>query len=344
MRLKELVCGELWDLLEKVRTGERLGRRDFLRLWDTQDLTGLGAVANFARERASGNFTVYRYQVHLDCTGRQIGLSSEGNGQRLVSDSAPMVPVFGPAAAGGRNPVGELRISGGLTSEQGAEDLCDLVRRVRTLYPQLHLRAFSWSELYAAAERENREPAAVLSALVEAGINSLAGGELGYLGPEGWGDGLDAVRVMERYVPWVRASAAVGLKSEFAWLTVNDGSPETLADFLLCVRELQDRWTIFEACTPLPVQPRLGGVETQSLTGFNQLRAVVAARLFLDNIPRIQSPIAAVGESVALAAQWYGADDVGGVSFPDGSEGSARVAELIRTAGREPVHPYAGAR
>jgi len=70
MRLGELVCGELSDLLEKVRSGERLGRRDFLRLWKTQDLTGLGAVANFARERISGSRTVFRYQAHVDCTGR----------------------------------------------------------------------------------------------------------------------------------------------------------------------------------------------------------------------------------------------------------------------------------
>ncbi len=344
MRLKELVCGELSDLFEKVRNSERLGRRDFLRLWNTKDLTGLGAVANFAREHASGNRTAYRYQAHLDCTGRQIGLSLEGSDQRQVCDPAPVVRLFGPDATRDKGRAGEIHISGGLTAEQGAKDLCDLVRGVRSLHPQLHLRAFSWAELYAAGEKDSLEPATVLSMLVEAGIDSLAGGELGAFGPEGWGDGLTAVRVMERYVPWVRAAAGLGLKSEFAWLTAEGGNPETMADFLLCVRELQDRWTGFEACTLLLVQPHPGGVEAPILTGFGQLRAVAAARLFMDNIPRIQSPIAAVGESVALAAQWYGADDVGGIAFPDGSEGSARVTELIRTAGRDPVDLYAGAR
>jgi len=63
MRLGELVCGELSDLLEKVGSGERLGRRDFLRLWKTQDLTGLGAVANFAASAspAAGPFSDIRH-------------------------------------------------------------------------------------------------------------------------------------------------------------------------------------------------------------------------------------------------------------------------------------------
>jgi len=217
------------------------------------------------------------------------------------------------------------------------------VQRIRTLNPQLHLRAFSWGELHAAGERDEREPDAVLSALVEAGIDSLAGGALDDAESNGPGDGLTAIQNMERYVPWIRAAAELGLKSDFAWITADDDNPEMLADFFLCLRELQDHWTVFEACIPLPFQPPLEGGQTPIPTGFNRLRAIAAARLFMDNIPRIQCPIAVVGESVALVAQWYGADDVGGIPFPDGPEGNERTIELIRTAGRDPNDLYAGA-
>jgi aminodeoxyfutalosine synthase len=352
MRLEKLVCGELSDLLAKVRSGERLGRRDFLRMWNTQDLTGLGAVANFARERASGGHTAYRYRTHLNYAGRPSAFCPECDAQRQPGEPASAARSIAPAMDGDKTcPAGEMHITGGPGAGHGVEDLCALVKTIRGFNPQLRLRAFSWSELHAATERDEREPAGVLAALLGAGIDSLAGGMPGCLNPEGTDAGLTAIQSMELCIPWVRAAAELGLRSELAWVRADD-DPETLVDTLLCIRELQDRWAVFETCAPLWIQPRSKGADTPMPTGVNQLRAIATARLFMDNIPRIQSPIAVFGESVALMAQWYGADDIGGIPFPDGPEagtagapkaGSENVIELIRTAGREPIDLYAGA-
>jgi aminodeoxyfutalosine synthase len=345
MRLEEFVCGELTDLLAKVRSGERLGRRDFLRLWDTRDLTGLGAVANFARERNSGARAFYRYQAHVNYTGHSIVACPECNAGRQAGEPATGFPHITQSGAGQRTaPSGEMHLMGGPDAGHGVEDLRALVRRIRGLNPQLHLRAFSWCELHPASERDRREPGDVLAALVEDGIDSLAGGQLADLTPEGARGGPAGIQRMEQYIPWVRAAAELGLRCEFAWVTAEGDEAEVLADLLLCVRELQDRWPVFETCTPLLFQPRADGLEKPVPTGFNQLRAIATARLFMDNMPCIRSPITVVGESVALAAQWYGADDVGGIPFPDGSEGSENAIELIRLAGRDPIDLYAGAR
>jgi aminodeoxyfutalosine synthase len=354
IRLEELVCGEMSDLLAKVQSGERLGRRDFLRLWNTRDLTGLGAVANFARERTSGDRTIYRYQAHLNYTGRPIAFCPECDARRQAGEPTPGIEYVSRANVGNRAvPVGEIHITGGTGSGHGVEDLRALVRRMRGANPQLHLRAFSWSELNAAADRDKREPAGVLAALVKDGIDSLAGGQLADLTPEDPHGGTTGIQRMEQYIPWVRAAAELGLGCEFAWVTTDGDEPEALADLLLCVRELQDRWAVIETCTPLQSRSRLAGVETPMPTGYAQLRTIAMARLVMDNIPRIESPIAVVGESVALAAQWYGADDVGGIPFQHRcAEGTTRAPaasrgdeiEHIRSAGRDPVDLYAGAR
>ncbi len=352
--LEELVCDQLLDVVEKVRSGERLGRRDFLRLWDTEDLTGLGAVANFARERASGGLTIYRHQAHLNYTGRPIVSCPECDAQQSISGTPGQVACIADASAGKPNlSIGEMHISGGTDTGLGVEDLLGLVRRIRSHTPRLHLRAFSWGNLNAVAERDGCEPAGVLSALVEAGINSLAGGALADPSPEDPDTEPATIQRMERYIPWIRAAADLSLRCDFAWILGDGDEPEGLADLLLCVRELQDRWTVFETCTPVLIQSRSRGIETLMPTGFSRLRAITIARLFMDNIPHIQSPIAAMGDSMALAAQWYGADDVGGIPFNDEFEsgsastlkvGSENVIELIRSAGREPVDLYAGAR
>jgi aminodeoxyfutalosine synthase len=353
MRAKALVGPELSDLLAKIDSGERLGRRDFVRLWDTSDLTGLGALANFARERAAGNRTMYRYRLHLDCTGHPPALCPDCGAQRW--SSGPAAATEGPFDAAARQPLPkgcEIHLSGGLGTGRRVEDLLALVYRARKLGSRSHLRAFSWTELRSAAEKDGQEPAAVLHALVEAGIESLTGGILADLTEDAPHTGQAAVREMEQFIPWIRAASEVGLKCEFTWITGNADDPEVLADLLICVRGIQDRWKIFECCVPLLFQSHSRGRAVPMPTGYNQLRAIAAARLFLDNFPHIQSPIAEVGESVAQAAQWYGADDIGGIPIPEQSgeahPGIQRTStgdaiELMRSAGRDPVDLYAGA-
>jgi aminodeoxyfutalosine synthase len=353
MRAEALVGNELSDLLPRIDSGGRLGRQDFLRLWNTCDLTGLGALANFARERAAGNRTIYRYRLHLNCSSRPPGFCPDCGAQRWGTGSAAAAEDPFDAAARQLLPQEcEIHLTGGPGTGRRVEDLLALVDRARKLGSRSHVRAFSWTELRAAAEKDGQEPAAVLHALVEAGIESLTGGILADLTEDGPHTGQAAIQEMEQSIPWIRAAAEVGLKCEFAWVTGNGDDPEALADLLICVRGIQDRWKIFECCIPMLFQPHLRGMAVPMPTGYNQLRSIAAARLFLDNFPRIQSPIAAVGESVAQAAQWYGADDIGGIPIPEQAgeahpgiqkPGTGEAIELIRSAGRDPVDLYAGA-
>jgi len=353
MKPTALVGPELSDLLAKIDSGERLGRRDFVRLWNTSDLTGLGALANVARERAAGNRTVYRYRLHLDCTGHPAAFCPECGAQRRAA--GPAAATDGPFDAAALQPLlngCEIHLTGGLSGGRRVEDLLAVVRRTRELGSQLHLRAFSWAELHAVAEKDGQEPKAVLHALVDGGIDSLSGGILADLTEDAPHTRPATIPEMEKFVPWIRAAAELDLKSEFAWVMGDGDDPEVLADLLTCVRGLQDRWNIFECCAPLLFESHSNGLAMPMPTGYNQLRAIAAARLFLDNFPRIQSPIAAVGESLAQSAQWYGADDIGGVPIPDQPEeahpgsqkaGAGNPIELMRLAGRDPIDLYAGA-
>src|SRR5687767_9404926 len=63
---------EIADLLPAIETGERLSRRECLRLWETHDLTSLGVLANLRREAVSGNQSFYRKAFHLNPTSRSV--------------------------------------------------------------------------------------------------------------------------------------------------------------------------------------------------------------------------------------------------------------------------------
>ena len=46
---------ELRDLYDKVVAGERISEADALRLFESKDLNAVGAIADFARRKRSGN-------------------------------------------------------------------------------------------------------------------------------------------------------------------------------------------------------------------------------------------------------------------------------------------------
>ena len=50
---------ELFDLIDKVEKGERLGHDAGVRLMNSQDLLALGTMANIVRERKNGHQTFY---------------------------------------------------------------------------------------------------------------------------------------------------------------------------------------------------------------------------------------------------------------------------------------------
>src|ERR1035438_5922444 len=56
---------ELRDLYDKVVAGERISESDALRLFESKDLNAVGAIADFARQKKTGNnrasFIINRY-------------------------------------------------------------------------------------------------------------------------------------------------------------------------------------------------------------------------------------------------------------------------------------------
>ncbi len=58
----------LEPVARKVEGGERLSKEDALLLFETSDLLGVGAMANFANERANGNRVFFSANQHINPT------------------------------------------------------------------------------------------------------------------------------------------------------------------------------------------------------------------------------------------------------------------------------------
>lgn len=325
--LERLVEAELAAVARKIRTGGRIGRSSCLHLWKTHDLTGIAALANFTRERTAGKATFFQTAVFVNYNGLPVPSYPECASD--VTDQSP--------GAISQRKIPAVYLLGGPDPRVGMQDLCRWVERVRDAHPESHVRGFTWNALEMVAEKESKSPGQVISALFSAGLCGLAGGALVDLTPESPHLDGGSVEKLGRRVPWIQAAADAGLKCEISWIYGDGDDPEVLTDLLECIRGLQERYQVFECFSPLLFSRPGDKVALPMPTGYNQLRAIAVARLFLDNIPRIRSSRHALGDAVHQVAQWYGADDAGFVLPSCETEPGNGLADLMRAAGREPT-------
>jgi aminodeoxyfutalosine synthase len=111
-------------------------------------------------------------------------------------------------------------------------------------------------------------------------------------------------------------------------LTIEGGQPGPRADLWLRASELQRRFGIIAALSPLPTALRA----FRPTTGYEDVRNVALARLAAPDIACIQVDWSRYGPKLAQVALTFGADDVWGVSASDAApEGRRRAAvEEIR--------------
>ena len=124
---------------------------------------------------------------------------------------------------------------------------------------------------------------------------------------------------------------------------------EHRVDHLRQLRALQDETHGFCGFVPLPYQPGNNKIPVQNPpTGFDSLRTIAVARLYLDNFDHITAYWIGLGTKLAQVALSYGADDLhgtileenifhmAGASSPQ-AQTRAEMVKAIREAGRAPV-------
>jgi aminodeoxyfutalosine synthase len=243
----------------------------------------------------------------------------------------------------------EIHIVNGLHPGLPFRYYTDLLRAIRALRPQLHIKAFTAVEIHWFAEHYRMSYEEVLRALVDAGLGSLPGG----------GAEIFAERVRMKICRdkvgadgWLRIHGiahAMGLRSNCTMLYGHVETVEERVDHLLRLREQQDRSGGFQTFIPLAFHNENNALEKlPGPTAIDDLRLFAVSRLLLDNIPHVKAYWAMLGVKTAQTALWFGADDVDGTVEEEkiykmaGSRAPdaltrAELVRLIRAAGRIPV-------
>jgi aminodeoxyfutalosine synthase len=305
-------------IAEKVLAGERLTREDGIALYASNDLLGIGQMADHVRRRINGDRVYFMVNRHINptniCRNRcKFCAFARSEGEEGAYEMT-LDTVAEASAEGAADGAYEIHIVSGLHPDWSYDFYIDMVRRTREAVPDhVIVQAFTAVEIEhmaIIAEKTTRE---VLADLKAAGLDALPGG-----GAEIFSERTRAAAWDKKTKSdvWLRIHAEaheLGIAKNCTMLYGHIETAEERVDHLIRLREQQDATGGFLAFIPLAFHPANTELaDLPSTTGFDDLKTLAIGRLMLDNIPHVKAFWIMVGLKIAQIATCFGVDDIDG--------------------------------
>jgi aminodeoxyfutalosine synthase len=350
---EKLIAPDLREIYHKVRNHERICDDEALELYASRDLNSLGIIANLVRERKNGNVATYILNRYINYSNICIlscqfcaFAAKKRDAHAFELSIEQIVEAAREALAEG---ITEVHMVGGLHPNLKADWYLDLLRGLRALDGNLHIKAFTAIEVRHLAERIFKVSVPqMLQILRDAGLGSLTGG-----GAEIFDEEIreQICRGKESSDEWLevhRLWHEMGERSTSTMLYGHIETPAHRVAHMRRLRELQDATGGFTAFIPFAFVP-----ETTVLSHINpasaweQLRTLAISRIYLDNFDHLTAYWVSLTLPLSQISLSYGVDDLhgtiveekifhmAGVTTPQRQKVET-LERVIREAGREP--------
>ncbi len=349
----QLADARLEPIKTKVLQNQRLSAEDGVALYESNDLIGVGRLADYVRRQHHGDRAYYVYNQHLNYTNVCINRCrfcayAKDEGQ-AGAFTLGMDDIRDRLEARLDEPICELHIVGGLNDNLPFSYYTDLIRTVKEIRPQATVKAFTAVEIDYLARLADLSLEKTIDALKEAGLGMLPGGGAEVMSPRVWQKLFPRKIGPERWLEIMQAVHKAGLTSNATMLYGHIETIQERVNHLILLRELQDQTGGFSAFIPLAFHSQNTKLShIPPTTGFDDLKNVAAARLLLDNFDHIKAYWVMIGEKLAQIALFFGADDLDGTIIEEKITHTAgassakglsaqRMENLITSAGLRPV-------
>ena len=354
MKMEKLLkLSSIYDILQKVKDGERLRYDDGVRLFKSNDILRIGHLANIVRERKNGNRAYYIINRHINysniCKNRCRFCAFSRDKGESGSYAMEMEEILDKAIIAAEEGATEIHIVGGLHPELPFDFYVKMLSEIHERCPGLHIQAFTAVEIEHLSHIARLSVRQTLKELKEAGLGSLPGGGAEVFSPyireqlcpeklsgDGW------LQVM-------REAHNLGLRSNATMLYGHIETPEDITNHLIKLRELQDETGGFMSFIPLAFHPKNTELSNRSgTTAMLDLKVISISRLMLDNFNHIKAFWIMLGIKLSQVSLNFGVDDIDGtvreekITHAAGAETPEsltvqEIIKLIEEAGREPV-------
>lgn len=311
------------EILNKSIAGERITADEGLMLLQSHDLAAIGSAADqVARRLHPENVRTYNIDRNINYTNVCTAVchfcafyrgpkSDEG----YVLSTEQVLEKIGETVELGGN---QILMQGGLHPKFKLEWYEDLLRSIKSEFPEVNIHAFSPPEFHHFTKVNNLSIEEVLRRLKEAGLGSIPGGGAEIL--------VDRVRseltrgkvMTDDWLNVMRVWHKMGGKSTATMMFGHVETLEERIEHLERLRQLQDETGGFTAFICWTFQPDNTDLSDVPASGsFEYLKTQAIARLYLDNFPNIQSSWVTQGLKIGQLAMLFGANDMGSLMIEE---------------------------
>jgi cyclic dehypoxanthinyl futalosine synthase len=341
----------LADVLDRAADGGRVTFDEGVRLYREAPLHELGAAAHARRMALYPTRDVtyvvdttinYTNVCNVHCTFCAFFRPEHHREGYTMSHDKVLERVRYAADQGAT----QIMIQGGVNPELRIEWFEDLFRRVAAEFPNVDIHSLSVSEISGLATIEDMSVRDVLVRLKAAGMKSLPGAGAEIL-VERVRKRISARKIVpEGWIGVMREAQRLGMPTTATMMFGSIETDEERVAHLQVIRDLQDETRGFTAFIPWYYVPYKTPLRGKEASGVEYLRVLAVSRLFLDNVPHLQSSWLTPGLKLGQLGLFYGCDDMGGTIIEEqvvhdaGSTNEATRAQLeamIRGAGFNPV-------
>ncbi len=318
-----MIASSLNKILEKAVAGKRISPDEGLQLIQSQELAAIGAAADAVTRRMHPeNYRTYNIDRNINYTNVCTAVChfcafyrSPGHDEGYTLPREELLEKVDQTVALGGD---QILMQGGLHPKYKLEWYEELLRDIKNRHPQVNIHGFSPPELHHFTKVNNLPIPTVLQRLRTAGLGSIPGGGAEIL-VDRVRDELTRGKVMtDDWLNVMRVWHQMGGKST---VTMMYGHVETLAErieHLERVRQLQDETGGFTAFICWSFQPNHTEMSHIPAAGsFEYLKTQAVSRLYLDNIPNIQSSWVTQGMRIGQLALEFGANDMGSLMIEE---------------------------
>ncbi len=323
------------DILDKAIEGQRLTSAEGLRLLESHDLASLGAAAEAVSRRMHPEpYRTYNIDRNINYTNVCTAVcdfcafyrgpkSDEGY---VLPRGELLAKIEETVSLGGN----QILLQGGLHPKYKLDWYEEMLGDIKRAYPEVNIHGFSPPELHHFTKVNNLSIEEVLQRLKAAGLGSIPGGGAEIL--------VDRVRneitrgkvMTDDWLNVMRVWHKLGGVSSSTMMFGHVETLEERIEHLHRVRELQDEtggFTAFICWTFQPDNTELSHIPPKG--SFEYLKTLAVSRLFLDNVPNIQSSWVTQGLKVGQLALLFGANDMGSLMLEENVVAEAGTVHFL---------------
>ena len=353
--LNNKIDSELKLIIKKVFDNERINSKEGERLFDL-DVSILGYIANKIRENIHGDITYFNRNIHIEPTNICVFDCKFCSYSRLLKHKnegweSSEEDILKKVESYKDKPITEIHIVGGVHPKMGLHYFANLIKKIKIIIPDVHIKAFTAVELEYMCRKSKVSFKEGLKILKDHGQDSLPGG-----GAEIFDENIRNKICKDKCSSdqWLEiheTAHELGMPSNATMLYGHIEDKKHLIDHMNRLRKLQDKTGGFNTFIPLKFRNKnnqMSDISESSIV--NDLKVYAISRIFMDNFKHLKAYWPMIGRNTAQLSLSFGVNDIDGtiddttkIYSMAGSEEknptltTKELVELIKSGGRKPI-------